>query len=535
MKWKSKIGAGVTALAAVLGVVTAPGGATATAATALAAPDISLANIKTHLNQLQTIANNNGGTRSARGGGYAASVSYVENLLKNAGYTTSRQTCTSCLGQSQNLIAEWPQGDASQVIMLGAHLDSVSAGPGINDNGSGSASILEVALTLARTNPAMAKRVRFAWWADEESGLVGSKYYVNNLPSSERTKIKTYLNFDMIGSKNWGYFVYDDVASIKAVFDEYFSSIGIQTEGDSEGDGRSDHASFKSAGIPVGGLATGAGDIKSAAQAQKWGGTAGSPFDNCYHRACDTTSNIPDTPLEKNSDAIGYALWKLAVATTTGNDYSVALNPTAGTVQPGQSLQVAVNTTTTSGSAQSISLSASGLPAGATASFSPATISSGGSSTLTITTSASTPTGSFPVTVTADGANADHTATFSLGIGSSSCAAVTNSARLDIPDYPGAAVNSTNSVAGCARNASNATKVEVHITHTYRGDLVIDLVAPDGTAYRLKNSSSDSTPNLDTTYTVNASSEAANGAWQLRIRDVGPADTGYLSSWTLTV
>ena len=534
MKWKTRLGAGVTALAAVLGVVSAPA-ATAAPATALAAPDISLANIKGHLNQLQTIANNNGGTRSARGGGYAASVSYVENLLKNAGYTTTRQTCTSCLGQSQNLIAEWPQGDASQVIMLGAHLDSVSAGPGINDNGSGSASILEVALTLARTNPAMAKRVRFGWWADEESGLIGSKYYVNNLPSSERTKIKTYLNFDMIGSKNWGYFVYDDVASVKAIFDEYFASVGIQTEGDSEGDGRSDHASFKSAGIPVGGLATGAGDIKSSAQAQKWGGTAGSPFDNCYHRACDTTANIPDPPLEKNSDAIGYALWKLAVATTQGNDFSVSLNPASGTVQPGQSLQVAVGTATTSGSAQSISLSASGLPAGATASFSPATISSGGSSTLTITTSASTPTGTFPITVTADGANADHTATFSLGVGSSSCAPVTTSTRLDIPDYPGAAVNSTATVGGCARNASNATKVEVHITHTYRGDLVLDLVAPDGTAYRLKNSSSDSTPNLDTTYTVNASSEAANGAWQLRIKDVGPADTGYLSSWTLTV
>ncbi|WP_409465022.1 M28 family metallopeptidase [Amycolatopsis sp. GA6-003] len=313
MKWKTRLGAGVTALVAVLGVVSVPA-ATAAPASALAAPDISLANIKTHLNQFQAIARNNGGTRSPRGGGYAASVSYVENLLKNAGYTTKRQTCTSCTGRSQNLIAEWPQGDANQVLMLGAHLDSVSAGPGINDNGSGSASILEVALTLARTNPAMAKRVRFAWWADEESGMVGSRYYVSTLSSTERAKIKTYLNFDMIGSKNWGYFVYDDVASVKAVFDEYFASIGIETEGDTEGDGRSDHASFKRAGIPVGGLATGAGDIKSYEQAEKWGGTAGAAFDNCYHRACDTTSNIPDTPLEKNSDAIGYAVWKLAVA-----------------------------------------------------------------------------------------------------------------------------------------------------------------------------------------------------------------------------
>jgi aminopeptidase S len=246
----------------------------------------------------------------------------VEGKLQAAGYNVTRQTCTSCLGQSQNLIAEWPQGDASQVIMLGAHLDSVSAGPGINDNGSGSAAILETALTLAQTNPAMVKRVRFAWWADEESGLKGSKYYVAQLPAAERTKIQTYLNFDMIASKNWGNFVYDDVASVKAVFDEYFQSIGVPTEGDTEGDGRSDHASFKSAGIPVGGLATGAGAIKSAAQAQKWGGTSGAAFDACYHRACDTMTSVADTPLDRNSDAIAFAVWKLAVGTVSTRTFS---------------------------------------------------------------------------------------------------------------------------------------------------------------------------------------------------------------------
>ncbi|MEV7091371.1 M4 family metallopeptidase [Amycolatopsis sp. NPDC051045] len=219
-----------------------------------------------------------------------------------------------------------------------------------------------------------------------------------------------------------------------------------------------------------------------------------------------------------------------------GPDFSVALNPASGSVQPGGSATTTISTAITSGAAQSITLSAAGLPAGATATFSPATISSGGSSTLTIATTSSTPTGTSQITITADGASTDHTAQYALTVGTtSSCAPVTNTTRLNIPDYPGAAVNSTNSVAGCARNASNATKVEVHITHTYSGDLVLDLVAPDGTAYRLKNSSSSSTPDINTTYTVNASAEAANGAWQLRIRDVGPADTGYLSSWTLTV
>jgi len=206
-------------------------------------------------------------------------------------------------------------------------------------------------------------------------------------------------------------------------------------------------------------------------------------------------------------------------------------------VQPGGTATTTVSTAITSGAAQSITLSASGLPAGATATFSPATVQSGGSSTLTIATSASTPNGTSQVTITADGASTDHTAQYALTVGSAPppCSAVTNSTQLNIPDYPGAAVTSTNTVTGCTRNASSTTKVEVHITHTYSGDLVLDLIAPDGTSYRMKNSSSSSTPNINTTYTVNASTEAANGAWKLQIKDVGPADTGYLSSWTLTV
>lgn len=123
MEWKRKAVAGLTGLTLALGVLTP---AVAHSAVAAPAPDISLANIKTHLNQLQAIAQQNGGNRSASGG-YAASVSYVEQKLQAAGYTVTRQTCTSCAGRTQNLIAEWPKGDANQVLMLGAHLDSVSA------------------------------------------------------------------------------------------------------------------------------------------------------------------------------------------------------------------------------------------------------------------------------------------------------------------------------------------------------------------------------------------------------------------------
>ncbi|MFE6614045.1 M28 family peptidase [Amycolatopsis sp. NPDC057786] len=529
MKWGKRLGAAVVGMAAVLGVVTAP----AQAVTAAAAPDISLANVKAHLSALQTIANQNGGNRAAGRPGYPASVSYVAQKLRDAGYNVTLQSCTSCAGSNQNIIAEWPQGDANQVIMLGAHLDSVSAGPGINDNGSGSASILEVALTLARENPAMAKRVRFGWWADEESGLRGSRFYVNSLPQTERTKIKTYLNFDMIGSDNWGYFVYDDVASVKAVFDEYFRTIGIQTEGDTEGDGRSDHASFKSAGIPVGGLATGAGYTKSAAQQQKWGGTAGRPFDSCYHRACDTLSNIPDTPLEKNSDAIAYALWKLAVGTSTGPDFSLGLSPSSGTVQAGQSTTVTVNTATTSGAAQAVSLSASGLPAGATATFNPASVQSGGSSTLTIATSASTPNGTSTITVTGDGTSVDRTAQYTLTVGDVSVRTFTNGTDFALNDY--ATVNSpiTSSATGAA---TSPVKVSITGTHTCSEDLRISLKAPDGSTYSVKPTGSLPCTDLGTrTYSVPVTNEAASGTWTLVLYDAYAQDTGTLDSWTITV
>ncbi|WP_371827655.1 S8 family serine peptidase [Amycolatopsis sp. WQ 127309] len=114
------------------------------------------------------------------------------------------------------------------------------------------------------------------------------------------------------------------------------------------------------------------------------------------------------------------------------------------------------------------------------------------------------------------------------------CGTVTNGTDVAIPDR-GAAVTSSVSVSGCARNASATSAVEVHIAHTYAGDLVIDLVAPDGSAYRLKNSSGDSSDNINTTYSANVSGEAANGTWTLRVQDVASADTGRIDTWSLTV
>ncbi|WP_328422137.1 S8 family serine peptidase [Micromonospora sp. NBC_00389] len=222
--------------------------------------------------------------------------------------------------------------------------------------------------------------------------------------------------------------------------------------------------------------------------------------------------------------------------TPPANDFSVSVSPTSGSTAQGGSVTATVGTATTAGSAQSVSLSASGLPAGTTASFSPSTVTSGGSSTLTMATSASTPAGSYPVTITGSGAAGTRTATYTLtvtGSGGGGCSG-TNGTDVAIPDA-GAAVTSSITIAGCGRNASSASTVAVNIVHTYRGDLVIDLLAPDGGAYRLKNSGFDSADNVIATYTTNLSGEAANGTWRLQVRDVYAIDTGYINTWTLTL
>ncbi|GKQ35101.1 M28 family metallopeptidase [Streptomyces sp. A012304] len=310
---------GRTSAAAVVAAVTLlttgsiAGAAPAPAQGAVAvAPDLPVANVKAHLTQFQSIATANGGNRAHGRAGYKASLDYVKAKLDAAGFTTTVQQFTASGRTGYNLIADWPGGDANQVVMAGSHLDSVSSGAGINDNGTGSAAVLEAALAVARTGYQPTKHLRFAWWGAEELGLVGSRYYVNNLSAANRARISGYLNFDMIGSPNPGYFVYDDDPAIEKTFKDYFAGIGVPTEIETEGDGRSDHAPFKSAGVPVGGLFTGASRAKTAAQVTKWGGTAGQAFDRCYHSSCDTVSNVNDTALDRNADALAYAVWNLS-------------------------------------------------------------------------------------------------------------------------------------------------------------------------------------------------------------------------------
>ncbi|MFB6436330.1 M28 family peptidase [Streptomyces sp. NPDC056411] len=390
----------------------------AISAPAADAPDIDVTKVQAHLTELNAIATRNGGTRKSSGQGYRDSVAYVRAKLQAAGYTVTEQPCTSgcATGAGPNLIAEWPQGDAGKVYMFGSHLDSVGAGPGINDNGSGSAALLETALTLAERHPTMAARVRFGWWTDEEQGLNGSDFYVNSLSSAERSKIKAYYNFDMIASPNGGYFINHLTSAAAQPMKAYWDALGLQPEENTEGAGRSDDYSFEQAGIPTSGYAMGASARKTSAQAAKWGGTANRAYDACYHQSCDTTANINATGLDRSVDGIAATLWQQAVTgSTPTNDFSLAASPAAGSVDPGGSATSTVTTATTSGSAQTVQLTASGAPQGATVSFSPGSVTTGGSSTMKVTTASGTPPGSYPLTVTGTGSTT-HTATYTLTV-----------------------------------------------------------------------------------------------------------------------
>jgi Zn-dependent M28 family amino/carboxypeptidase len=206
-------------------------------------------------------------------------------------------------------------------VMAGAHLDSVPEGPGINDNGSGSSALIELAEQLAKTRTP--NKMRFAWWGAEEAGLVGSTYYVNNLSDDQLADLEMYLNFDMVGSPNYGLFIYDGDGSgfglvgpdgsdeIEALFERYYAERDIPSE-PTAFSGRSDYQAFINNGIPSGGLFTGAEGIKTAEQAEKWGGTAGIAYDPCYHQACDTIDNLSHEALDINSDAVAYVLYLYA-------------------------------------------------------------------------------------------------------------------------------------------------------------------------------------------------------------------------------
>lgn len=265
-------------------------------------------------------------------------ASYADGVALSQPGSTAHVKVTLEKRTDVNVIADLPGKNTNNVVMAGAHLDSVEAGPGINDNGSGSAAILETALMMAKHKPQ--NSLRFAWWGAEEHGLIGSTAYVNGLSQAERDKIALYLNYDMVASPNYFFGVYDadengspapvpvpeGSEAIEDLYEAYYASVGEEAS-NTEFSGRSDYQAFILAGIPSGGLFTGAEGIKTPLQEQLYGGTAGQPYDPCYHQACDTLNNINQHALDVNSDLIAYAQLTYAYSTESVNGVPGAAMP----------------------------------------------------------------------------------------------------------------------------------------------------------------------------------------------------------------
>jgi Zn-dependent M28 family amino/carboxypeptidase len=241
----------------------------------------------------------------------ARSPSGIEVRLKTDVETGTRST--------RNVIAE-RNGQNGDFVVVGAHLDSVMEGPGMNDNASGSAAILETALRLAR-DPQTGTPIRFAFWGAEERGLLGSRHHLDALSEQERRRIALYINLDMVGSPNFGRFIQltqdtksEPAASIVQALKDYLGEYNLPVEeraSRQRGFG-SDDASFASKSIPTVGLFTGAAETKSQVHSERFGGNAGQPFDPCYHKACDTDLNVNRQALGQITDALTHALHRLA-------------------------------------------------------------------------------------------------------------------------------------------------------------------------------------------------------------------------------
>ncbi len=249
-----------------------------------------------------------------------------------------------------SVIAQTKTGSTADVVMAGAHLDSVDVGPGINDNGSGAAAVLETALQLG-PSPMVHNTVRFAFWGAEEDGLVGSERYIESLNVDQLRDIAMYLNFDMLGSPNAGYFTYDGDQSTKVPRDErvprvpegsaaierllvsYLASAG-KTAQDTGFDGRSDYDAFTLAGIPSGGLFAGAEENMNDEQAELWNGRAGEPFDPNYHKATDTIEHIDKTALGIQGAGAGFAVGFYATDITGRTGMPPREERTRHTVEP---------------------------------------------------------------------------------------------------------------------------------------------------------------------------------------------------------
>lgn len=273
-----------------------------------------------HLQAFQAIADRSGGNRATGSAGYERSMDYVTEQLTDAGYAVERLAFEADGTSGTNLVAD-REGTAEGVLVVGAHLDSVAAGPGMNDNASGVVALLMLAQAMSQLAPP-AMTVRFAFWDAEEGGPIGSREYLESLDPASLARIRAYLNVDMVGSPNGVAFIYDEPGAapgsdaITNVVSRYFRQRGRPWEPiDLAGD--SDHGPFIDAGIPTGGMFAGGIEPVTAEQAARYGSIAGEPADPCSHLACDTIDNVDLARMALIIEALGAAIVNLAASASS--------------------------------------------------------------------------------------------------------------------------------------------------------------------------------------------------------------------------
>ncbi|RDH77354.1 peptidase M28 [Mycolicibacterium moriokaense] len=225
--------------------------------------------------------------------------------------------------KSRNVLAQTKTGDTHNVVMVGAHLASAAKSPGINDDGTGVAALMETATALG-ARPSVANAVRFAFWGSDESVPAGSMNYVEGLDRDGLNDIALYLDFDMLGSPNAGYFTYDGdqsgqanpavpadtvpigSAGVERTLAGYLNLAGVRPADMPLGS--ADYTPFLEAGVPIGGTTTGAAQRKTTLQARLWGGTAGVAFDRNYRLPGDTVDNVSRDALAVTGPGVAFAV-----------------------------------------------------------------------------------------------------------------------------------------------------------------------------------------------------------------------------------
>lgn len=214
---------------------------------------------------------------------------------------------------TDNIVIQTAEGDPDNCVMLGAHSDSVAEGPGINDDGSGSLSLIEIATALTKFS--VKNCVRFGWWSGEEEGLLGSNYYASTLPDEENIKIRLFMDYDMLASPNFAYQIYNATNDESPTGSEELRNLYVDWYEAHDlnytfipFDGRSDYDGFIRAGIPAGGIATGAEGVKTKEEVELFGGKDGEWYDPCYHQLCDNVGNNNMTAWELNTKLVAHSV-----------------------------------------------------------------------------------------------------------------------------------------------------------------------------------------------------------------------------------